>query len=413
MRIKEILKAIFFTLLLSSKVYAGDGHDHSDGHHDHHKDEPAHGPHGGRLLEKDKFALELKIFEEGVPPQYRIYGYLEEEPLAASAFEVEVLLKRFDRTDHFAFKPKGDYLTSDKVVEEPHSFVVTVTAKYNGKVFEWEFDSFEGRTVLSEEALKIANLEYETVQSHEIENSTRVYGRLIPNEDKVAHLIPRFSGVVTEIHKSLGDKVSKGEVLATVESNQALQTYHIRSQIEGVVIKRHATLGEFVSDSREIFVVADLSEIWADFQVYRDDVGPISVGQRISIDLGSGGEIPATVSYVSPITDSATQSKLIRAILPNKNGALRPGLFVSGILSSSQRTVPLAVRREAIQSFRDWNVVYLKDGHVFQAMPVKIGQKDSKYVEILSGLKEGDRYVSKNSYIIKADIEKSGAAHDH
>ena len=57
--------------------------------------------------------------------------------------------------------------------------------------------------------------------------------------------------------------------------------------------------------------------------------------------------------------------------------------------------------------------MFVTDGHVFQAAPIEIGRQDSKFVEVLSGLKAGDRYVSKNSYIIKADIEKSGASHDH
>jgi cobalt-zinc-cadmium efflux system membrane fusion protein len=84
-----------------------------------------------------------------------------------------------------------------------------------------------------------------------------------------------------------------------------------------------------------------------------------------------------------------------------------------GSLSSDMREVPLAVRREAIQTFRDWNVVYLTDGHTFQAIPVELGRRDANYVEVLSGLSIGDRYVARNSFIVKADIEKSGATHDH
>jgi RND family efflux transporter MFP subunit len=207
--------------------------------------------------------------------------------------------------------------------------------------------------------------------------------------------------------------VVKNEVLAVVESNQSLKPYEIRSHVDGVVIKRHATVGEFVSDNRELFVVADLSEIWADFQVYRDDFGEIKKGQKIAVDLGSGTEIEAVVSYVAPVTDEATQSKLVRAVLPNGAGLFRPGLFVSGMLFSAESLVPIAVKREAIQTFRDWNVVYLTDGHAFQAMPVKLGRKDNNYVEILSGIKPGDRYVAGNSFIVKADVEKSGASHDH
>ncbi|NDC39051.1 MAG: efflux transporter periplasmic adaptor subunit, partial [Proteobacteria bacterium] len=60
-----------------------------------------------------------------------------------------------------------------------------------------------------------------------------------------------------------------------------------------------------------------------------------------------------------------------------------------------------------------WNVVFLTDGHTFQAMPVQLGRRDSQHVEILSGISAGDRYVARNSFIIKSDIEKAGASHDH
>ncbi|MCB0359943.1 MAG: efflux RND transporter periplasmic adaptor subunit, partial [Bdellovibrionales bacterium] len=252
-----------------------------------------------------------------------------------------------------------------------------------------------------------------TAGPQEIDSTARVYGRLRANENKVAHVYPRFPGVIKEIRKDLGDKVASGELLAIVESNQSLRPYEIRSHVAGVVTKRHATLGEFVNDTRELFVVTDLSEVWADFQVNRDDVATIEAGHAISVDLGDGVEIPAKVAYVSPVTDEATQMLLVRAVIPNPTNRLQPGLFVTGVLSKTEAEVPLAVTRDAVQTFRDWNVVYLTDGHVFQAMPVELGRRDSRHVEVLAGLLPGDRYVSQNSFIVKADIEKAGASHDH
>ncbi len=271
----------------------------------------------------------------------------------------------------------------------------------------------EGTTEMSDEALDVANLELDIAGPKEISNDFRVYGKLLANENRVAHLTPRFAGIIREIRKDLGDRVAKGEVLAVVESNQGLQPYDIRSQVEGVVIKRHATLGEFVTDSREIFVVADLSELWADFQVYKDDFGSIESGQKMRVDLGNGKEITAAVRYVSPVFDEATQSRLIRAVLPNTDASLRPGLFVTAILASEHVPVPVAVKREAVQISPEGSVVYTSDGKRFKTTPVKLGRKDSKHVEILSGLEAGERYVSKNSFIVKADIEKAGASHDH
>ncbi len=412
-----LLILVFISLVIPNSSHAGGGHghDHEKSHdHDTHKEDSGKGPHGGKLLSQDDLSLEITIFETNAPPQYRVYPFYKGKPLDGANIKVKITLTRFGgKKEEFQFVSEHDYLTSQKIVEEPHSFDISVLAEYDGKTFEWSYESHEGRTELSKEALNVAVLGFDIAGPQEISNTTRVYGKLLPNENKVAHLIPRFPGIIRKIQKQLGESVEKGEVLAVVESNQSLQSYEIRSEVQGIVISRHATVGEFVNETREIFVVADLSEIWADFQLYRDDFGPIEAGQRISVDLGDGKEIPATISYVSPIIDETTQSKLVRAVLPNPTSSLRPGLFVSGVLSSVGNLVPVAVKREAVQTFRDWNVVYLTDGDVFQAIPVELGRKDAEYIEILSGITAGERYVSKNSFIIKADIEKSGASHDH
>lgn len=409
------------TVLFSSPVYAGGDHNHGGHHHDHqghghaeHDEEPTKGAHGGRMLIQGDFALELTIFEDGVPPQFRVYPYHDQEPVDPSKVAVSIVLTRFrGEKNTFTLQPSGAFLTSPEIVSEPHSFDVTVSAQFEGQEFHWDFASHEGRTELSEAALKVAQLGIETAGAQEISSVARVYGRLYPIQEKVAHLRPRFSGVVKEVRKNLGDRVAKGDVLAVIESNQSLQPYEVRSLIEGEVLVRHATAGEFVSDEQEIFVVADLSEISADFQVYRDESGPVKAGQPVTIDLGDATHVKATVSYVSPVTDEATQSKLVRAILPNPERKLRPGLFVTGVLLSPQGSVNVAVERDAVKTFRDWNVVYLTDGHAFQAMPVELGRHDGRWVEVLSGIKPGDRYVARNSFVIKADIEKAGASHDH
>ncbi len=404
---------------VSLSAYGEDEHHHGHGGNSeppaHEAHEPKRGPHGGRLFEEGAFSLEVTIFEQGVEPEYRLFPFLDGHPVSPNEVSAEISLVRFARKGEvFGFEPSGEFLRSQRVVEEPHSFEVTVEARFRNTNYSWRFESFEGRTVLSDDALKVAQIETAAAGPTAILNSTTVYGRILADEDRVAHLGARFPGVVREIRKSFGDTVQKGDVLAIIESNQNLQPYELRVQIGGVVIQRHAVIGEVTTDGQPLFIVADLSRVWADFHVYRDDIGAITVGQPVRIELGNGkAPIEATVAYVSPVTDEATQSKLIRAVLPNPRGDLRPGLFVSGTLIASATNVAVAVRREAIQTFRDWNVVYLTDGHTFQAAPVTLGRSDPQFIEVLSGIEPGDSYVAKNSFIIKADVEKSAASHDH
>jgi cobalt-zinc-cadmium efflux system membrane fusion protein len=102
-----------------------------------------------------------------------------------------------------------------------------------------------------------------------------------------------------------------------------------------------------------------------------------------------------------------------RVVLPNETGFWRPGLFVSGAVTVAQTDVPLAVRRTALQTFRDWTVVFQKFGDSYEIRPVTLGRRDATWAEVLDGLAPGAEYVSINSFVIKADIEKSGAKHDH
>lgn len=416
MKIYKKLILLTFTAWFVAGIpaFAGGGHDHGHAHHGQDEEEER-GPHGGRLLKKGDFALELKIFEDGVPPRFRVYIYEDGEPIEAADASVAISLTRFGGgKEVYDLRPADGYLTLEKEVSEPHSFKVQVKAEWKGEKFEWHYDSYEGRTTLTVEAIRSSGLAIDTAGPRAISDDFTVYGRILLNENKTAHLSARFPGVIRAMKKQLGDKVKKDEVLAIIESNQSLQTYELRSLTDGEVIARHGTVGEFVSAEQEIYVVSDLSEVWADFQVYRDNFGVLSRGAEIEINLGGAQKIlEARIDYVSPVMDESTQSRLVRAVVPNPDGLLRPGLFVSGRLTTAETEVPLAVHREAIQTFRDWNVVYLTDGHVFQAMPVEIGRKDSEYVEILSGIKAGDRYASKNSFIVKADVEKAGASHDH
>jgi len=219
---------------------------------------------------------------------------------------------------------------------------------------------------------------------------------------------------VKEIRKRLGDPVAKDEVVAIVESNESLQPYEIRSAQAGTVIQKNVAAGEFVSQGESIYVVADLGTVWADLSVYRKDFAQIRVGQPVAIHGGEGmPEAEGNITYVSPFGAKDNQTMLARIVLPNPNGEWRPGLYVTGEVLTEEVTVPVAVKASALQTFRDWDVVFLNAGDLFEIAILELGRRDAEWVEVLSGLPAGKNYVAENSFIIKADILKSGASHDH
>jgi cobalt-zinc-cadmium efflux system membrane fusion protein len=404
-------------LLASAIGFAAVGCDSKKSDHSHHheKAEEEHGPHGGRVLTEGNVELELGIHEAGGPPHFRGYLYDDGKPVSPDAFSLNVTLRRLGGTlDQITFAPKGDFLLSNQEITEPHSFDVSVEATYRNTPLRWSYPSYEGRTTLSPDVARESGVETEMAKPQIIQQTIRMRGKITPSEHRIAHIIPRFAGIVKEGRKHIGDPVAKGEVLAIIESNQSLQPFEVRSQIAGSVINGHLIVGEFVPENQWVYIVADLSEVWADFFVPLEERNSVKVGQQVLVKGASGDEtFKGTVDYVAPYADEKAQAQLVRVVLPNDKQLLVPGMFVTGDLVVGERQVPVAVRPSGLQTLGSWNVVFAKYGETYEARPLELGISNGNWTEVKSGLSSGTEYVTKNSFTIKADILKHGASHDH
>ncbi|MDA9491473.1 divalent metal ion exporter adaptor subunit IhpB [Bradyrhizobium sp. CCBAU 11361] len=239
-------------------------------------------------------------------------------------------------------------------------------------------------------------------------------GILRANQEAVVQVTPRFPGIAKSIQKRIGDRVARDDLLAAIESNQSLTVYELKAPIAGTVIERQISLGEYASEQKPAFVVADLSSIWVDLSIYRQDLRRVRLNDEVLIDPDDGrGEIKGAISYMAPIGSSETQTALARVVLPNPDGRLRPGLFVTARLILAARNVAVAVRRSAIQTLENRTIVFVReDGDKIEARPVELGDSDPKFVEIRAGLSVGERYVAENSFVVKAEMGKGDADHD-
>lgn len=211
---------------------------------------------------------------------------------------------------------------------------------------------------------------------------------------------------------ALGDS---NEFLATLENAPAdtLPRFELRAPVDGVVLERDVTTGESVTTDRTLFVIGDLSTVWIEASIGAGEIASVRLGQTAIVQSAHlGRETSARVTYLSPTLDTATRRGMVRFTLPNVGG-WRPGLFVTVRLTQSSATVAMAVPVESIQTFRDWQVVFFRFGDWFEARPLTLGRTDGVWVEVLSGLRLGDRYAASNSFAIKAEIGKLGATHDH
>jgi len=118
-------------------------------------------------------------------------------------------------------------------------------------------------------------------------------------------------------------------------------------------------------------------------------------------------------SSVSALVGEQTRAATARIVLPNPKGQWRPGLPVKVEVVAAETEVPVAVAAEAIQTVRDWQAVFGRYGEFLEARPLELGRSDGRYVEVLDGLTAGERYAVSNSFLIKADLGKAGASHDH
>ncbi len=544
-----------------------------------HADAKPRGKHGGWLFSKDNFLLEVKIFEKGVPPQFRVYA-TDSSGTAIDLHEIKLTihLHRLGRIDKVQFKPSGEYLLGDKIVEEPHSFDVKIYAQWKGQDYEWEFSQIEARAELSEQAIKNAGITIDTAGPASLKNVLRLTGEIGLNEEGVVHIVPRLDGVVKKTYKNLGDHVVQGDIIAIIESRELadaktdylaalqqaelakadlqretrllentsrmldlleqeldleevfrelkglnigksrellipayaklklsnsvytrekrlfekgisseseyllsredyksaeakyaaarekiaydgqwtvrekmrtreveqlhLQTakqklfalglsqeevdalsgeeehvftqYELRASINGTIIKKHLTTGEAVKSDDDIFMLADLSEVWVNIAIPAKDMKHVRLGQKVIVkDSNMENETKGKLTYLGSIVDEKSRTITGRVVIPNPEEQWRPGSFVSVELILDERSVPISIEMDAIQTIRDWSVVFVKYGNLFEARPLDLGENDGRRVEVLHGLSAGDKYVSKNSFVVKAEIEKSSAVHDH
>ncbi len=537
------------------------------------------GSHGGWMFLGGDIQLEVSIFEAGIPPQFRVYpSKISGEKIPPSEVDLIIELQRLDRIDSIKFKPTPEFLLGTQTVVEPHSFDLNIKAQWQGNDYSWKFSQIEARAKISAEVIKTLKITTTKAGPAKIKIIQSLTGEVSLNEERVVHIVPRLDGVVTEVFKDLGDRVEKGELLATLESRELadvkirylsavkqsklgskdferetlvykntltmlrlleqqsdpeeierhlnnlvigesrkllipayskfkladsvyqrekqlhekgisskseyllaledyksskakylalreeisynggwtiqqkqrtaemnqlnLQTaiqklqalglsttqielletqenpiftqYELRSTLSGLVIKRHLTTGEAIKKDDNIFVLADFSDVWVNIAIPANNIKAVELGQKVRvINESMGIEERGRLTYLSSIIDETNRTVTGRVVIQNQKNLWRPGTFVEVELIVEERPVPISIKAEAIQSLRDWSVVFVKYGDYFEGRPVELGVSDGSWVEVLDGLSVGEEYAVKNSFTIKAEIEKSGATHSH
>lgn len=371
------------------------------------------GPQGGKLFRDGEFSLEITIFESGMPPEMRVFSYLNDELVTPKSVQLIVTLHRLpQRVDELTFTPESDYLVSKQIVTEPHSFDVVINARHEGKTYQWKFPSYEGRSVVSDRILKLSEISLGRTGPRELEFSRSLFGVVaIPNQAK-SDVYASYPSIVKKVHVKVGDKVKAKQVLVSLVNSKTLQRYTIKSAIDGEVVRWDVNPGARV-DTESFGMVANLSQVWVELSAFPEDIEELAIGQKVIVNNLHGDKTATgSLNYIAPIMTGGHIARA-RVNIDNVSGNWRPGMHAKAKVMTKTKKVALAVDKRALQNFRGNDVVFAKFGNTFEVRMLELGESNDKFIEVLSGIESGVEYATNNSFLIKADVLKDGASHDH
>jgi cobalt-zinc-cadmium efflux system membrane fusion protein len=396
-------------------AHVEDDHDHGSAHDDHA--EIPRGPHGGWLFTDDGAQVELRIEEEDGPPMFVAYLFDGGgNPVAPSGAALRVVLDRFaGRRDSIEFREEGTHLRGIDEVREPHSFTVRVALERSGENHEWTLEQEEFRIELTPESARAGGIRTERAAPRSIAVQVRTPGEVRLDAERMILVRPRFDGIVSRLPFRLGDDVAPGDTLALVQANESLHDYAITAPIAGTLVSRSVAVGAAVDRETVLFTLADLSRVWVDFAIYPQHIGVVRKGQAVRITSSSAPGLVAdgTLSYVGPLLEQDTRVSYGRVVLPNRGGHWQPGLYVRAEITVERREAPITVPESAIVRSGFGPAVFVADGTTYELQPVRRGASDGVHVAIEEGLSPGMEIVVENAFVLKAELGKSDATHDH
>ncbi|MEZ0374101.1 MAG: efflux RND transporter periplasmic adaptor subunit [Candidatus Sericytochromatia bacterium] len=263
--------------------------------------------------------------------------------------------------------------------------------------------------VTSTEAVQMAHTEYDNALSRYIGAIEEV----IWQRDSSLVLKRQDVQAAEAEQRALEQKL---QVLQVPAGGTGLATarFEIRSPISGVVTDKHLAIGEMAGTDEHLFVIANLAVVWVELQVPDVQLTKVGPGQRVEVVSQDGQrEASGVIAHTNPVVDPETRRVEAEVHIDNPDGYWRPGMFVNVDVTTSEHTVPVAVAKTALQSYNDWTVVYAKFGDTFEIRPLELGDEDEDWVEVKEGLPKGQAYAATNSFILKAEIGKKAATHDH
>ncbi|MCB2426109.1 efflux RND transporter periplasmic adaptor subunit [Methylophaga pinxianii] len=388
---RSLLSVAALILLIMSPAIAEDGHAHEA----QQSDQQAQAQPAESNEQHDHETSHDKDNHDELMPKEDEHDHSVESNHAEDGHDHDATHDKESHGDSMPKEDEHDHSAESKPEEEGHAHAEDEGSEH----IEMDADMAQEHGVLTAE-----------VTAGQISVTSKLYGRVVLSPDEISQVSARFPGQITRVNVNFGDSVKKGQLLASVESNNSLQSYNVTAPISGVITAKDANTGEVAAD-QNLFTITNTQSLWAELKVFPGQAMKIKPGQKVRL-LHNNTFYESTIKQLLPSKDNAPY-RIARVALDNQQQVWFPGLLVEADAITEQTQVNLRIPNSAIQQFEGESVAFVKVGKQYQVRPLQLGINDGQYSEVISGLRQGDDIVVENSYLIKADLEKAGAAHAH
>jgi len=348
---------------------------------------------------------------------------LQEFDITLAQADAGVIKKTLDLAGEVIVAPKRLYHVVPRV-----SGVVLKVYKFLGEsvkagdllatLSSRELANAKAKFVAADSLLRLANTTLQREQKLYREKITAKSNYLTAKQSQIEMAIKRKAAQ----QELLALGLTKQEVQDVLKSaDKDLTLYHLRAPANGIIIAKHAVRGEVLNSNSPSFILADLSQVWVNLTVYQQSLPFIHRGQAVSIfsRFGLDGqelETTGLINWLSPTLNEKSRSATARVVIDNPNRHWHPGQFINAKVTIAEAQADIVIPLTALQTLKGKTVVFIQhENGDFEAQPVTLGHRDFQQVEVLSGLKAGQIYVSQNAFTLKAQLQKGefGEGHHH
>ncbi len=277
----------------------------------------------------------------------------------------------------------------------------------------FEIDSHEVAEAKGDVLKKVAARDLARINAG---REARLFEKKISAEVEVQEAQARFADAEVDLSNARSRLVRMGVPEADVaaldrKSPELLRgLLVVRAAQGGTVLERHASVGERVEPGKDLLLLSDLSEVWVWVDIRGNEL-PASLrngakGATYPAEVSAGGKsYRGSLDVVSGVVNEQTRTVKARVVVPNPDGALRPGMFVSVRVHLSGGGTGLSVPRTAVLSDAGRSFVFVhKEGDYWIRRPVKLGRASGDRVEIASGIQSGQKVVADGAFLLKSDV---------